>query len=151
MPKITNDDKVCALETLNDDELLLLGIDEKPVYVSWRLKKLDRLVSGKRTPDSPAQEHFMSACQHRCTPTTPYERAYIKYKTALVQRLNENFLGKKTDPSDGDYITISKAHYHNHCWNCKADVDSHHELGHGVCRWLICSKCGACGCGYEGR
>ena len=148
---ISDTDKMAALETLNDNELLILGIDERPVWVSWRLKAFERLVKGSQFPKTPDQEHFKSVGLLEIPPTTPYEEAYLKYKSALVRILNEQFLDLDVEPSQEDYIRLDRKHYRNHCWNCKETVDSDHELGHRKCHWLICSNCGACGCGYDGN
>lgn len=38
--------------------------------------------------------------------------------------------------------------YHNHCWKCKAEIDSKYQEKCPFCKKYKCSKCGACMCGY---
>lgn len=42
-----------------------------------------------------------------------------------------------------------KDRYRNHCWSCKKSVDNLIDLTCGICRWVICSRDGACKCGFE--
>ena len=39
--------------------------------------------------------------------------------------------------------------YVNHCWKCKKTVDSDYQKKCSACGWLKCSRCRACGCGYD--
>lgn len=78
-------DRVAALERLSDSELDLLGIGEKPVYVSRLLIKLERLANGELGPKTEAQQHFISACNRRCPADTPYEIAFLKFRSALTE------------------------------------------------------------------
>jgi hypothetical protein len=36
----------------------------------------------------------------------------------------------------------------SHCYSCKAGVDNAYDVECAACGWIICSNCGACGCGY---
>ena len=36
-----------------------------------------------------------------------------------------------------------------HCWKCKNDLDDTIDIECITCEWIICSRCGACGDGYE--
>ena len=38
--------------------------------------------------------------------------------------------------------------YHNHCWKCKAEINSKYQKQCPSCGKYKCSKCGACMCGY---
>ena len=35
------------------------------------------------------------------------------------------------------------------CWNCKFPVDNIEDYECCICGWIICDKCGACGCAYK--
>lgn len=37
-----------------------------------------------------------------------------------------------------------------HCYDCKKPLDSNASFECNACGWLVCSLCGACGCGYQG-
>jgi len=37
----------------------------------------------------------------------------------------------------------------NHCYQCKRKVDNFVHYECAGCNWIICSLCGACGCGFE--
>ena len=41
------------------------------------------------------------------------------------------------------------ARYRNHCWSCKKSVDNLIDLTCGICGWVICSRDGACKCGFK--
>jgi len=73
--------------------------------------------------------------------------AMLKKKATIA--LNENLLQKDGNPSSGEYFVPKKSQYQNHCWKCGSDVDSEFQLSHSECKWLICSQCGACGCGFD--
>jgi hypothetical protein len=36
----------------------------------------------------------------------------------------------------------------NNCYSCKNSVDNSQDIECNACQWIICSYCGACGCGY---
>ena len=72
-------------------------------------------------------------------------------QTKIAKIKNEKFRNENPNSSNEDYITNITRRYENHCWQCHAPVDSQSELGHKVCGWLICSTCGACGCGYSDK
>jgi hypothetical protein len=67
-------------------------------------------------------------------------------KTVL---LNKSFRNARVDDDMREFSIGKKAHYSNVCWRCHDNVDSSSELSHTGCGWLICSSCGACGCGYK--
>lgn len=48
----------------------------------------------------------------------------------------------------GEKTVSVRSVYYNHCWRCKADIDSIHFRRCPVCGWFIC-HCGACGCEYN--
>ena len=50
--------RASVLERLSDNELMLLGIDERPVFVSQRLKMLEKLALGEIPPKTVAQKKF---------------------------------------------------------------------------------------------
>ena len=87
---VSSKDKIAALDKLSDSELRLLGVKERPVYTSHLLRKLERLADGKRPPQTPAQKHFALACNNRCRPETPYELAFLSYRSALKKIFAEN-------------------------------------------------------------
>ena len=37
----------------------------------------------------------------------------------------------------------------SHCYKCKSALNSKDQLECNSCNWMICSNCGACGCGYN--
>jgi uncharacterized protein YifE (UPF0438 family) len=82
-------DQIEALDKLNENELHLLGVDEKPVYISSLLRKLEKLADEKRRPQTRAQQHFIDACNNRCSADTPHELSFIKYRLALLDILSK--------------------------------------------------------------
>ena len=36
----------------------------------------------------------------------------------------------------------------NHCYSCKRPVDNAYDIECVACGWILCSRCGSCGCGY---
>jgi uncharacterized protein YifE (UPF0438 family) len=56
-------------------------LTEHELYlISRHLKFYKDLESGKRTPTTEAQIHFVAACKNEATPETEHEIAYIKYR-----------------------------------------------------------------------
>ncbi|WP_256816043.1 hypothetical protein [Cytobacillus sp. Bac17] len=43
---------------------------------------------------------------------------------------------------------VPQSHRLTHCFDCKRELDSHHDIKCTSCRWLLC-PCGACGCTYK--
>jgi hypothetical protein len=36
-----------------------------------------------------------------------------------------------------------------HCWSCHSHLENSIHLECSACNWIVCPKCGACGCGYS--
>lgn len=51
--------RIAALDRLSDEELNLFSVDERPVYLSKRLKKLENLALTTLLPETAAQKHFV--------------------------------------------------------------------------------------------
>ena len=45
--------------------------------------------------------------------------------------------------------SVTAFHRENHCYGCKRPVDNAYDVECASCNWIICSNCGACGCGYK--
>ena len=45
--------------------------------------------------------------------------------------------------------TDRTSHRVTHCWSCKSSLDNRVHSEHVTCGWIICFRCGACGCGYK--
>ena len=51
--------RIAVLKGLTDDELELFDVNERPVYASRRLRKLEKLALGEISPKTQAQTHFV--------------------------------------------------------------------------------------------
>ena len=49
----------------------------------------------------------------------------------------------------GEIDKVGKARRISHCYSCKKALDSNFQRACMGCKWMICSRCGACGCGYS--
>ena len=54
----------------------------------------------------------------------------------------------RVDP--GCRRTSAKTHRVTHCYRDKLSLDSEVSLECKSCRWLVCHRCGACRCGWNG-
>jgi len=68
-----------------------------------------------------------------------------------IQLMNEWFKFKKNLPIGANGIRLSKSHHRvTHCYRCfKSGLDNETDYECGLCSWIICPSCGACGCGYR--
>lgn len=90
------------------------------------------LDNSRSTSSQPRHEHH---------PADPRWSARVKHRQHLTRR---------GLPYGGSFSSASTARRTNHCYNCKARVDSQiHDLC-SICSQLniICPNCGSCGCGY---
>ena len=69
--KPANKDRLDALGRLSDEELKLLSIDERTVFISRRLKKLEKLTNGNLPPQTRAQSDFINVCKSGRPAVTP--------------------------------------------------------------------------------
>ena len=75
---VSDGEPMAALDTLTVQTRKLL----EPLD---RLKSLESLASGLRKPRTPAQLHFVKVVEGELPATGAYERAFLKYSTALVR------------------------------------------------------------------
>ncbi|MDO8944850.1 MAG: hypothetical protein Q7U75_16840, partial [Desulfobacterales bacterium] len=133
------------------------------------------LASGDIPPKTPAQIHFAEACRGYVEPTTPHERAFLKYFAIEVDRKSAAMRTLGRSPAwwlaerevDDFYEVVSPL---------QQTLDLHREFlaRHGLvyrrvlgaratsgglrrctrfecdgCGWPVCDSCGACGCALQ--
>lgn len=65
----------------------------------------------------------------------------IKNHKEWIKQKGKNYAGVRA---------ITSFRRMNHCYSCKRPVDNAYDIECSACGWIICSNCGACGCGYMG-
>jgi hypothetical protein len=79
-----------------------------------------------------------------------YKEIVSKIQISISEK-NNNFLNKFKLQSRG----VKRSRYHrihrtSGCWYCKYPVDNAVDFECIGCGWIICERCGACGCAYQG-
>ena len=62
---------------------------------------------------------------------------------------HQAFLAERTKPDEGRTFAPSPRPRLSHCYHCKDPVDNQCDVECNACRWIVCSRCAACGCGYS--
>lgn len=70
-----------------------------------------------------------------------------QFKPDVIAEKHRKFLDSRSKPNKG-VKGSGRKHRHSHCYNCTTPVDNAVDLECNACGWIICSYCGACGCGY---
>lgn len=70
-----------------------------------------------------------------------------KYEIKILKEKHSNFLKKEGKVNNGFSNYTSKKRI-SHCYACTKTVASYVNRECNNCGWLICNKCGACGCGF---
>src|SRR5687768_6081706 len=74
---VSDEERIAALATMSVQPRKML----EPLS---RLKSLEALASGLQKPRTPAQVHFVQVVEGEVPATGAYERAFLKYSTALA-------------------------------------------------------------------
>lgn len=82
-----------------------------------------------------------------------YKKKLINYneliKVERFKKTRQNYFTKLGIVNPGEAVDTGKIHRVSHCYNCKQKLDSNFQCQCKGCNWMICSLCGACGCGYS--
>ena len=75
-----------------------------------------------------------------------------EFKRALIEKHGEFLRLKGIDPGSipahGLARIYDQAHRTIGCYACKSGLDNEIDLECPRCSWIICTSCGACGCGH---
>lgn len=75
-----------------------------------------------------------------------------EFKRALIEKHGEFLRRRGIDPSiipaHGLARIYDQAHRTTGCYECKSGLDNEIDLECPRCSWIICTSCGACGCGH---
>jgi len=73
---------------------------------------------------------------------------YLNQKTdmqfELLKAIHNNYLKEKGLPPRSIVKTTRKFHRESVCWKCRDTVDNSYDAECNICKWIICSNCGAC-------
>jgi len=67
-------------------------------------------------------------------------------KNKVIEK-HKSWVIKKGYEYRGILKNVSR-HRTNNCYSCKNSVDNSQDIECATCNWIVCSYCGACGCGY---
>jgi len=72
------------------------------------------------------------------------ENKYKQWKnTGFFRPLNYKDLANQLQENRSPHERVT------HCYNCKKGLTSKSGITCAKCGWIVCSYCGACGCGYS--
>jgi hypothetical protein len=75
-----------------------------------------------------------------------------EFKRALIAKHGDFLRRKGINPSGISVHQISKIYDRSHrttgCYECKSGLDNEIDLECPRCSWIVCTNCGACGCGH---
>ena len=92
--------------------------------------------------DGSDEQHLLSELKEAVDRGLPGEEEAL----AKLKEKHARFMGGGPLPS-GSVEPIHRDPMTPHCWKCKKPFDGSLEYGHTTCDWIICTSCGACGCG----
>lgn len=67
----------------------------------------------------------------------------------LILGMHKSYLEKIGADFSGLILADGRPERKAKCFNCHTIVDSVIDYKCGACGWIICTHCGACGCGYK--
>ena len=70
-------------------------------------------------------------------------------KVEQFKKLRKRYFSDLGIFDPGEIDKVGKARRISHCYSCKKALDSNFQRACMGCKWMICSRCGACGCGYS--
>ena len=73
----------------------------------------------------------------------------IAMKVNQFKKLRQRYFSGLGIVDPGEIDKVGKARRISHCYSCKVALDSNFQRACLGCKWMICSRCGACGCGYS--
>ena len=75
-----------------------------------------------------------------------------EFKRALIEKHGEFLRRKGIEPVHISADSLAKIYDRVHrttgCYECKSGLDNEIDLECPRCSWIICTSCGACGCGH---
>jgi len=132
------------------------------------LQRIEESILSERAFGEKPPMQFDEACRYLAGEGIPFnsEDAFGVFLTAnehkqrrrlveLQVELHRSFLAKRGLPTGGRSLVvgaadIQKAHRYASCYNCYiSELDNSVHLECSACGWIMCPKCGACGCGYQ--
>jgi hypothetical protein len=81
-------------------------------------------------------------------PLIIYLHAYEHAERQRILKLNKERKRKANVVAEGKYRAYPKTARVTCCYSCKTNLDSRVQVECNDCSWMICPKCGACGCTY---
>ena len=70
-------------------------------------------------------------------------------KLQVVIEKHKEYVGRIQKAYFGFTKPTNKAHRVTVCFSCRESLDNSIDIECNSCGWIICDRCGACGCGYD--